>query len=133
MCAGSVSSGQHQLDSTRSGNQLVHDVAVDVGQAEVATVVAEGELFVIQSQQVKDRGVKIVMRDAVLDGVHAELVGGAVRDPRLDAAACHPHGEAVVVMAATEGCFGQRHIRLLHRRATELSGPDDERLVQQAA
>ena len=111
----------------------MHDVAVDVGQAEVAAVVAEGEPFVIQAQQVKDRGVKIVMRDAVLDGVHAELVGGAVRDPRLDAATRHPHGETVVVMAAAEGCFGQRHIRLLHRRATELGGPNDERLVEQTA
>ena len=64
-------------------NELVHDIAGDIGQAEVAAVVAEGEPFVIQAQQVKDRGVKIVMRDAVLDGVHAELVGGAVRDPRL--------------------------------------------------
>ena len=111
----------------------MHDIAVDVGQAEVAAVVAEGELFVIQAQQVEDGGVEIVMRDAVLDGVHAELVGGAVGDPRLDATARHPHGEAVMVMAAAEGCFCKRLIRLLKRRATELSGPDDESLVQQAA
>ena len=38
-----------------------------------------------------------------------------------------------MVMAAAEGCFGQRHIRLLHRRATELSGPEDEGLVEQTA
>ena len=35
-------SGEHQLDSVLSGNELVHDVAVDVGQAEVAAIVAEG-------------------------------------------------------------------------------------------
>ena len=43
---------------------------------------------------------EVVMRDAVLNGVHAETVGGAVGNPRLDAAARHPHGEAEVVMAA---------------------------------
>ena len=69
----------------------MHDVTVDIGQAEVAAVVAEGELFVIKAQQVEYGGVEIVMRDAVLDGVHAELIGRAVRDPRLDAAARHPH------------------------------------------
>ena len=108
----------------------MHDVAVDVGQAEVAAVVAEGEPFVIQAQQVQDGGVEIVMRDPVLDGVHAEFVGGAVGDPCLDAAARHPHGEAVVVMAAAEGFL---RTRLLHRGAAELGGPDDESLVQHAA
>ena len=81
------------------------DVAVDVGQAEVAAVVAVGEPFVIETQEVEDGGVEIVMRDAVLDGVHAEFVGGAVGDPPLDAAARHPHGEAVMVVAAAESCF----------------------------
>ena len=118
---------------TRSGNDVVDDVAVDVGQAEVAAVVAVGEPFVIQAQEVEDGGVEIVMRDAVLDGVHAEFVGGAVGDATLDAAARHPHGEAVMVVAAAEGCFGQRPVRLLKRRAAELGGPDDESLVQQAA
>ena len=73
-----LSSGEHHLDSTLSGNELVHDIAVDVGEAEVSAVVAEGEPLVIQAQQVEDGGVEVVMRDSVLDGVHAELVGGAV-------------------------------------------------------
>ena len=78
----------------------MHDIAVDVGQAEVAAIVAEGEPLVIQAQQVEHGGMEVVMRDAALNGVHAELVGGAVGNPRLDAAARHPHGETEVVMAA---------------------------------
>ena len=38
-----------------------------------------------------------------------------------------------MVMAAAEGCFCQRPIRLLKRRATELGGPDDESFLQQTA
>ena len=95
-----ISSGGHQLDGALSGNELVHDMAVDVGQAEVAAIVAEGEPLVIQAQQVEDGGVEVVMRDAARNGVHAELVGSAVGNSRLDAAARHPHGEAEVVMAA---------------------------------
>ena len=111
----------------------MHDIAVDIGQAEVAAIVAEGELLVIQAQKVEYGGVEIVMRDGILDSVHPELVGRAVRDPRLDTAARHPHGEAVVVMAAPDGFFRKRLISLLKRRATELSGPNDERVVEQTA
>lgn len=32
-----------------SGNEIVHDVTVDVGKAEVATLVAVGKLFVIDA------------------------------------------------------------------------------------
>ena len=105
-----LSSGEHHLDSMLSSYELVHDVAVDVGEAKVAAIVAEGEPFVIQAQQVEDGGVEVVMRDAVLDGVHAELVGSAVGNPRFDTAARHPHGEAEVVMAAAASPRARRGI-----------------------
>ncbi len=47
----------------------MHDIAVDIGQAEVAAIVAEGELLVIQAQQVEYGGVEIVMRDGILETV----------------------------------------------------------------
>ena len=128
--ASPVWSGQHHFDGTLSGNELVYDIAVDVGQAEVAAIVAEREPLVIQAQQVEDGGMEVVMRDAVLNGVHAELVGCAVGNAWLDVAARHPHGEAEVVMAAAEGFL---FTRLLHWRAAELCSPDDERLVQQTS
>ena len=98
------------------------DVAVDVDEAEIAAVVAVGEPFVVQAQEVEDGGVKIVMRDSVLDGVHAQFVGGAVGDPPFDASARHPHGEAVMVMAAADGGLRQRPVRLLEQRVQDRVG-----------
>ena len=63
--------------------------------------------------------------DDVLDGVVAELVGRAVGDAALDAAAGQPHREALDVVVAA--------VALGHRRAAELAAPDDERVVEHAA
>jgi predicted amidohydrolase len=60
------------------GGKNRHHAAVDVGQAEVAAAVVVGQAGVVDAQQVQDRGVQVVDVDAVLDGVHAQLVGGAV-------------------------------------------------------
>ena len=58
------------------------DLAVDVGQPEVAAGVAIGQPGVIEAQQVEDRGVEVVDVDLVVDGVVAVIVGGAVDDAR---------------------------------------------------
>ena len=66
--------------------------------------------------------------EAVLDGGAAEFVGLADADAALDAAAGHPHREAVGVVVAA-GALGVLGGRL----PAELAAPDDERLVEQAA
>ena len=99
-----------------------------VGQAEVAAGVAVGELFVVEAQQVQDRGVQVVDVDLVFDGGEAEFVGGAVDVAALDAAAGQPHGEAVVVVVAAVEAR-----QLGDRRAAELAAPDHQRAVEQAA
>ena len=48
----------------------------------------------VDAQAVQDRGVQVVDVDRVLDDVVAEVVGLAVDDARLDAAAGEPDGEA---------------------------------------
>ena len=60
-----------------------HNLAVHVGQAEVSAGVAVGEPGVVEAQQVQDRGVQVVDVDGFLDGPVAELVGGAVDRGRL--------------------------------------------------
>ena len=55
--------------------QLRHDLAVHVGQAEVAALEAVGQLRVVEAEQVQDRRVQVVDVDLVLDRVEAELVG----------------------------------------------------------
>ena len=49
------------------GQKILHDVAVHVGEAEIAAGVAEGELLVIEAQQVQDRRVQVMDVHLVLD------------------------------------------------------------------
>ncbi len=61
----------------------------------------------------------------IFDGVEADLVGRAVDDAPLDAAAGQPGAEALRVVVAAVG--------LGAGRAAELGAPDDDRLVEQPA
>ena len=62
----------------------------------------------------------------VLDGVKTQLVGGAVNVSALDAAARHPDGEGVGMVVSSAGSFRAGG-------SAELGGPDNQRLIQQAA
>ena len=75
-------------------------VTVNIGEAEIATAVTEGELLVVHAQQVQDRGVQVVDVHAILDSVYAELIRGAVDVTTLRSAARQPDGKACVVMVA---------------------------------
>src|SRR4051812_49371277 len=83
-----------------SAHDAPDDLAVDVGEPEVAAAVAVGELLVVDAHQMQDRRVQVVHVDLVGDGGDAELVGGAVDVAPLDAAAGEPHGEARAVVVA---------------------------------
>src|SRR5678816_4368913 len=64
--------------------------------------------------------------DPVLDRLEAELIGGAVHDAALDSTTRKPRGEAKAVMVAPFGPLGGRS-------ASELTPPDDQRVVEQTA
>src|SRR5215469_17347721 len=51
-----------------SGKDLAHDLAVDVGEAEVAAGIAVGEPGVVEAEQVQDRRMEVVDVDGLLDG-----------------------------------------------------------------
>ena len=109
--------------------------AVHVGQAEVAAGVAVGQPLVIEAQQVQDRRVQVVDVDLVLDGVVAVVVGRAVAEAALDAAAGQPHREAlrVVVAAVVPPCaVGVRPNSPPQRTSVSSSRPRAFRSVQQA-
>ena len=85
----------------RLREQLLHDLAVHVGQAEVAALEAVGQLRVVDAEQVQDRGVQVVDVDGVVDDVVAEVVGLAVaRCPRLMPPPAIQMREAARVMVA---------------------------------
>ena len=84
-------SGREASGCPRSSAPLrqksLDDVAVDVGQAEVAALEAVRQPLVVQAQAVEQRRVEVVDVNGVADDVVAVVVGVAVGDPRLDAAA----------------------------------------------
>lgn len=81
-------------------------MAMDIGEAEVAAAVAEGELLVVETHQVENGGVQIMDMDLLVNGGEAEFVGGAVGQATLDAAAGHPDAEAVMVVVASIASLG---------------------------
>ena len=73
---------QHGADRRgTSGDQIGDDVAVDVGQTEVAPLGADREPEVIDAEEVEERGMEVVDRDGILDDAVAEVVGRPVADP----------------------------------------------------
>ena len=118
-----------------SGDDVVDDVAVDVGGAEVAAGVAEGEFFVIEAEEVEDGGVEVVDVDGVLHGGEAEVIGGTVDVAAFDTATGHPDGEAVVVVVAAfhDAFVGAGLGEFDDGGAAEFAAPEDEGFIEQAA
>ena len=81
-------------------------MSLDIGKSKIATGVAISELLVVEAEKMENGSVEVVDVDFVLDGSKAELVSGAVDVTAFDAPACHPHGEAVVVVIASEASIG---------------------------
>jgi hypothetical protein len=55
----------------RSGDDLLHHVAVYVREPHVTAAEAERQFFVVQPQQMENGGVKVMHIDHVLDGDHS--------------------------------------------------------------
>src|SRR5207247_3502598 len=91
-----LADGTHRRTGVRrsgSSDQFPDHLPMDVGEAEIATRVAEGELLVIETEQMKNCRVQVVYMDFIFDGLKTEFVRGAVDVTAPDAAARHPHGE----------------------------------------
>jgi len=91
-----------------------------------------GEAFVVDAEQVQQRGLKIMDVDGAFDGAHAEFVAGAVGDTAFHATASHPKGEGVRVMV-TAPLGAIVDVALEEGRAAEFAAPNDECVVEQAA
>ena len=81
---------------------VLHHVAVNVGQAVVAALEAERQPGVIDAQLVQDRRLQVVNVNRILDHVVTDLVGLAVNEAGLDAAAGEPHRVGVDVVVAAD-------------------------------
>ena len=76
-----------QYQSKASNQDLLNNLAVNIGQAEVTAAIAIREPFVVESEKMESRGMQIMHVRAFLDRFEPELVRGAVGHTTLDAAA----------------------------------------------
>lgn len=103
----------------------MNDVAVDVSEAAVDAVLADGELLVIDSHEVEDSGVKIVAVGGALSSLKGEVITLTVRGASFDAGSCHPGDEGATIMIAS--------VRTLSEGSTaEFGGPDEEGVFEEA-
>ena len=91
-----------------------------------AAFVGVHEAGVVDAHEMENGRVQIVDVEFVLDGAEAEVVSRTDGGAGFDAAAGHPHGETGRIVVAAVAL-------LAHRRATELTTPDDECFIKQAA
>src|SRR5262245_2296771 len=79
-----------------SPDQASNNLAVHVGQASIDAVVTEGELGVIDAEQMQDSGVNVVdgRGMAAIGRFVAPWIAFANMDPAFDPAAAEPVGEA---------------------------------------
>ena len=106
-----------------SGEEVFDNVAVHVGEAEVAAGVVVGEAFVVEAEEVEDGGLEVVDVDLVLGDVEAEVVGFAV-GAGLGAAAGHEGGEGLRVVVAA-GLAAEGGVGFDHGGAAEFAALDD--------
>ena len=116
-------------------DDVVHDVAVNVRQAELAPLMAIGQSFVIDAKEVEAGGVEVVDVDFVFDNTETKLISGAMGRSSFDAATGHPNAEALLMVIAAWGgfrsCAGV--VLLNHGRAAKFASPYHQGIVQHAS
>src|SRR5262245_58175508 len=110
----------------RLGQYLFHNLSLHIGQPEIATLVAECEFFVIETEQVEERGLEIVDLDFVPGNAEAEFVGFAEYEPFFDARAGQENRKAIGIMVAAKD-FAAGGAAFAKRSAAKFAAPDDQR------
>src|SRR5262245_15110098 len=109
-----------------SGENLTDHVPVNIRKPEVAPAKPKTKPLVIEPQQMQHRRVQVVNREHVVHSPVAVLVGSAEHGSPFDAAAGHPEAKAVWIMIAAVAPLNEG-------RASELTRPEHERLLQETA
>lgn len=109
----------------------LHQLPFHVCQPEASPLKFVDEFFVIDAQQVKERGLKVVHVNRIVGHIIAEFVGLAVRNAGFHAPARHPYREAARVMIAAIIVFSKLALRIVG--AAKFATPDHNRVVEQTA
>ena len=91
-----------------SGDDVLDDLPLHVSQPHRAACVAIRQPLVVQTQQMQDRRMPIMHMHRVFNSFIPVVVGAAIREPPLDAAAGHPEGIAFVIVVAAVAVLGVR-------------------------
>ena len=83
-----------------SSDQFFDDAAIDIRQTKITTSVAIRQLLVVESEQLKNRRLKVVDVNLLFHRLKPELIGCAVDIAALDAAACEEDRVAIGPMIA---------------------------------
>ena len=110
---------------------FLNHLAMHIGQAEVPALETESQSGVIDSQQMQDRGLKVVDGNGILNGLEAEIVGSSVSHAWLDPSTCHPDSKCVWMVIAAPG-FDFLDFALKEWSSAKFAAPDDERFIEQA-
>lgn len=74
----------------QSGKQVVHHSTGNIGQSEISSRMTIRELFVVETHRMKQCGMQVVHVHFVDDGMMAEFIGLAVRNPGLQSTTGQP-------------------------------------------
>src|SRR5258706_16208880 len=82
---------------------------MDIGQAPIGAIVAEGQFFVVDPKQVKNGGMEIVAIGFVFNGSPGPFVAFTVSESGLEARASHPGDESTAVVIAPNAALAERY------------------------
>ena len=91
-----------------SGKNSPHQLSMHIGQPVLASLVLEGQLLVVDAQQMENRRIEVMHMDRVLCNVVAEIIGLTITDSAFYASTGHPGRETtwVVITAVIKSIVG---------------------------
>lgn len=113
-----------------SGEDGLNDLSVYVGEPKATALVAVGQSFMVDSEDVQQGGLEIVNVHRVLCHVVAEVVGGTVTRSWLDPGPGHPESKTARMMIPAIVGLGELSLGVIC--SSKLTAPDDQSIFEQA-
>src|SRR5262249_23909307 len=98
-----------------------------VRKPSLVAVVVKGQLLMVEAQQVKDCGMKIVNCANIMHGPAPKVVCSSETSAAFYSSSQHPDGEAVCIVIPSDGSL------LTGGHAPKLRGPKDQRLIEKSS
>ena len=126
-----MKSKRHSAPHICSGSRedALHDLAtLQAGEADATAAADDGEIFVVETKQMQDRGMQIAEMNRAIDDGTSIVVRFAVRVTSLHAAASHPECERTVLMPSLIFVLAW-----LKAWTAKLTTPDDKGVIEETA